>query len=126
MSRVSQFTENLIEIEDVVERDAQSGSDLFMIVLQAEAHLEDLLGGDKIGGSLLALTPMKLEDEGFVGEGELHDVGAVDFLSLSEGWLGFGVKSAQPCGENFINRVLAFGAGSGDVDLVGLKSREGG
>jgi hypothetical protein len=97
-----------------------------VIVLQAEAHLEDLLGGDEVGGRFLALTPMELEDEGFVGECELHDVGAVDFLSLSEGWLGFGVKSAQPRGENFINRVLAFGAGSGDVDLVGRKSREGG
>jgi hypothetical protein len=109
----------LIEIEDVVERDAQSGSDLFMIVLQAEAHLEDLLGGDKIGGSLLALTPMKLEDEGFVGEGELHDVGAIAFLSLSESRLGFGVKSTSPCGENFVDRVLALGTGRGYVDMVG-------
>ena len=68
---------------------------------------------------------MKLEDECFVGEGELDDMWAVTFLSFSEGWLGLGVKTANPCGENFIDRILAFGSGRRHVDLVGGKSLEG-
>ena len=69
---------------------------------------------------------MKLEDEGFVGEGKLHHVGAGAFLSFSEGWLGFGVETANSCAENFIDSVEAFGPGFWDMDFVGRNPREGG
>ena len=68
---------------------------------------------------------MKLEDEGFVGEGKLHHVGAGAFLSFSEGWLGFGVETANSRAENFIDSVVAFGPGFRDMDFVGRNSREG-
>ena len=68
---------------------------------------------------------MKLEDEGFVGEGKLHHVGAGAFLSFSEGWLGFGVETANSCAENFIDSVVALGPGFRDIDFVGRNSREG-
>lgn len=68
---------------------------------------------------------MKLEDEGFVGEGKLHHVGAGAFLSFSEGWLGFGVETANSCAENFIDSVVALGPGFRDMDFVGRNSREG-
>ena len=123
---VAQLAEDLIEIEDVVEGNSQSAADLSVIVLQPEAHLEDMFGGDEIGSDFLTFTAMELEQESFVGESELNDVGAVTFLSYSEGRSGFGVKSANPCGENFVCRVLALGSGPGQVDLVVGKSREGG
>ena len=68
---------------------------------------------------------MKLEDEGFVSKGKLHHVGAGAFLSFSEGWLGFGVETANSRAENFIDSVVAFGPGFRDMDFVGRNSREG-
>jgi len=126
LSPVAHLAEDLIEVEDVVEGDPKSPADLCVIVFQAEAHLEDLLGGDDLGGGFLTFTPMKLKDEGFVGEGELYDVGAVTFLSLSESWFGFSVKSGNPSGKNFIDCILAFGSAPRYVNLFGGKSREGG
>jgi hypothetical protein len=116
----------LIEIEDVVEGDVQSVSDLLVIVLQAEAYLENVLGSDEFGGGFFAFTTMKLEKEGFVGKCKLHKVGAIAFLSLSESRFGFGVKAANPCGENFIDRFLALVASRGDVDVVERESGKGG
>jgi|GEM_PF-6254884 len=126
LSPVALLAEDLIEIEHVVEGDSQSAPNLSVIVLQPEAHFEDLLGGDEIGDDFHTLTPMKLENVGFVGERELHHVGAVAFLSYPEGRFGFGIKSTKTCGENFVGRVLALGPGPGHVDLIGGKSLEGG
>lgn len=110
----------------MVEGDAKAVADLSVIVFQTEAHLEDLPGGNELSGGFFACAAMKLEDEGFVGEGELHDVRAVAFLSDAKGRLGLGVESGNPCGEDFINCGLALGRGRGHVDLVGGKSKEGG
>ena len=50
---------------------------------------------------------MELENEGFVGEGELHDVGAAAFLSGAEGWFGLGIEASDSCGEDFIDGIVA-------------------
>ena len=125
LSPVSHFSEYLVEIENMIERDSESISDLSVIVLQSKADFEDVLRGDKFGSGFLAIVSMKLEDEGFVGEGKLHHVRAGAFLSFSEGWLGFGVETANSCAENFIDSVAAFGPGFWDMDFVGRNSREG-
>ena len=121
---VAQLAEDLIEIEGVVEGDSQSAPNLFSVIFQSEAHLEDVMGGDEIGGGFFAFGPMKLEDKRFVGEGELHHVGAVVFLSCPEGRPGLGIKSAKTCGENFVSRFLALGPRPRHVNLVGGKSLE--
>jgi hypothetical protein len=54
LAPVAEFAKDLIEIENVGEPDAQTTPDLPVIVLQSEAHLQDALGGDALGGRLLA------------------------------------------------------------------------
>ena len=126
LSPVAQLAKHLIEIQDVGEGDSQPTANLSAIILQSKAHLEDIRGGEEIGHDSLALPPMQLEDEGFVTQGELHDVRAVTFLTCPKRWLGFGVKSAKTCLEKFVGRGLTLGPGLGNVDLIEGKSRKGG
>ena len=123
---VAEFTKNLIEIEFMVERDAQSAPDLAAIIFQPEAHLQDMLGSDDLGGHLLAWSPVQLEDEGFVGEGQLNDMWAAAFLANSEGRFGFGVKSRNPCRTNFVRCGFALGLCLGHMNVVRGESGEGG
>ena len=122
---VAQGAEGLVQIENMVQGDSQSIPNLPAIVLQAEAHLEHTLGGDQLSSGLLALTAMKLKDEGLVSKGKLHDMRAIALLSFPKGRLGFGVKSANPGSNYFGDRFLALGLGSGNVDLIRTKSLEG-
>ena len=69
LTPVAEFAKNLIEIEFMVELNAEPTADLSTIVFQPEAHLQHMFGSDDIGGHLLAWTAVQLEDEGFVGEG---------------------------------------------------------
>ena len=110
----------------MVEGDSKSAADLPVVVFQSEAYFEEVFGGDEIGGGVFALRSVELEDEGFIGEGELDDVGAVAFLSGAEGGFGFGIETAQPCGEDFVDGVLALGGSCGNVDLAGGEALEGG
>lgn len=116
LSPVAHSAEDLIEVEDVIERNSQSIPDLSVIVFQSEAHLEKALGSDEIPRRFFALASMKLEKVSFVGEGKLHDVRAVAFLSCAEGRPRFGVESAQACRENFIDRFPAFRPRRGHMD----------
>lgn len=123
---VTQLAEDLIEIEDVVERNPQSAPNLFPIIPQSKAHLEDPVGSDELGGRFLALAVIKLKDESFIRESELHHVGPVAFSSRLKGGTGLGVESAKTRGKDFIGRIPAFGSRSWHVDLLKGKPYEGG
>ena len=123
---VTQRAEDLIEIEDVVERNPQSTPNLFPIILQSKAHLKNPVGGNELGGRFLALAVTKLKDESFIRESELHHVRTVAFFSRLEGGPGLGVESAKTCGKDFIGRLPAFVSRLRHVDLFRGKSYEGG
>jgi len=84
------------------------------------------VGSDELGSCFLALATIKLEDESFIRESELHHVGAVAFFSRLEGGPGLGVESAKTCGKDFIGRLPAFVSRLRHVDLFRGKSYEGG
>ena len=125
LAAVAKLAKALIKVEHMVEGDSQPMTDLAMIILQAEAHLEDTLGGDKLGSGFLALTSMELKDKGFVSKGKLHDVGTVTFLPFSKSRLSLSVESANPRGKDFGDRFFAFGWGPRNVNLFRGKALEG-
>ena len=68
---VAAFPEDVVEVEDVADRDAQARADLAVVIPQTEADLQDPRGLQQLGDAAPALRPMKLKDEGAIPQGKL-------------------------------------------------------
>lgn len=111
------FPKNMVEIENGIRFDSQAAADLAVIVLQAEADFQHLGGFDEMGGHFLTFVVVQLEDEGFVCEGKLDDMGAAAFFSRLERRFGFGIKSGDSRRKNFPGRRLAILFRAGNMDV---------
>lgn len=115
---VAAFAEGLVEVENVVEGDAEAVADLAVVVFQAEADFENALGGEEVGNDGDGGGAIELENVGAVGEGKLDDVRAGALLASAEGGAGFGVEACYACGKDVTGGGFAFGLCVGDVDAV--------
>ena len=118
LTLVAPFSKNLVQVENGVRHDAQAVPDLPVVVLQSESHFQHAIGFDEAGDHLQAIAAVKLEDEGFVREGELDDMRPAAFLADPECRLGLRIKPGDPRRKNLVSRRLALGFCFGDMNAV--------
>jgi hypothetical protein len=90
---VAPLSENVVEVEDGAERNAQTGPDLSPVIPQSESNLQNPLRLQQFRDESPALRPMKLEDEGSIPKGELDHVRAATSLPGVKCGFRFGVES---------------------------------
>jgi len=95
MTFVAAFSEDGVEVEYGIERDAQTGPNLRPIIPQSEPDFQDLIGAKQICDESPAFRSMKLEDEGLVAKGKLDHMRTATFLTGVESGFRFRVESSD-------------------------------